>query len=60
MDNLVEKILNYRAKHNLSVEKFAKLCNVSSTTIYSVEKGYSNLNRLARQKILNVIEKEGD
>lgn len=56
-DNLLgQKMLNYRAKHGLSQEKMARLCNVTTQTICNVENGAQNPSKLTRQKILNVIE----
>ena len=37
LKELSEQILKYRAKHNLSAEKFAELCNLTMPTIYNIE-----------------------
>lgn len=55
---LIEKMLDYRAKHNISQVKLAELCNVSQQTICNVENGVQAPSKLTRKKILNVIEKE--
>ena len=54
---LIEKILDYRAKHNLSQQKFADLCNVTLQTVCNVENGVQSPSKLTRKKILNLIEK---
>ena len=37
LKQLSEKILSYRATHNLSAEKFADLCSLTMPTIYKIE-----------------------
>ena len=56
---LSEKILTYRAKHNLSAEKFAELCNLTMPTIYNIENCKQAPSKMTLRKILNVIE-QGD
>ena len=49
MKTLAERILEYRAKHNISAKEFAGKCKLSLQTIYSIENGVqtpSNINRL--------------
>lgn len=55
---LVNKMLVYRAKNNMSQYKFADICKVSVQTICNIENGIQNPSKLTKQKILNVIEKE--
>lgn len=55
---LIEKMLDYRARHNISQVKFAELCNVSQQTICNVENGVQAPSKLTRMKILNLIKKE--
>ena len=55
---LIEKMLDYRARHNLSQVKFAELCGVSQQTICNVENGVQEPSKLTKRKILNLIEKE--
>ena len=55
---LVNKMLVYRAKNNISQYKFADICKVSVQTICNIENGIQNPSKLTKQKILNVIEKE--
>lgn len=58
MKNLAQKIIEYRAKYGLSVEKFASIVGVSASTILSIEKRQALPLRTTEQKILNVIGKE--
>lgn len=58
LDVLREKMLDYRAKHNLSQVKFAELCNVTQQTVCNIENGVQAPSKLTKKKILNVIEKE--
>lgn len=55
---LSEKILTYRAKHNLSAEKFAKLCNLTLPTIYNVENCKQKPSKMTLRKILKIIQDE--
>lgn len=55
---LIERMLDYRAKHNISQVRFAELCNVSQQTICNVENGVQSPSKLTKRKILNLIEKE--
>lgn len=56
--DLISRMLNYRAKHNLSQLKLAELCKVTTQTICNVENGTQEPSKLTRQKILNIIDKE--
>lgn len=53
---IAEKILAYRAEKNLSMQKFAQLCNVSIQTIYNIEKRNTNPSRFTLAKIKKVLE----
>ena len=53
-----EKILNYRAKYNLSQLEMAKLCTLTVQTICNIENGVQNPSKLTKQKILRIIEKD--
>ena len=46
---LSEKILRFRAKHDLTQRQFAKLCGLSVRTIVSAENG--EVSKFARAKI---------
>ena len=53
---LIEKMVMYRAKHNLSQAKFAKLCGLSVMTINSIENGTQDPTPLTQAKIKLVLE----
>ena len=57
-NDLSKKILNYRAKYNLSQLEMAKLCNLTVQTICNIENGVQNPSKLTKQKILRIIEKD--
>ena len=59
MPDLRTRIINFRAKKNLSMEKFAKMCGVTSQTIYNIENNLSTPTRLTVAKIVKVL-KEGE
>ena len=58
MDELREKILKYRATHDMSQEALAKKCGLSKQTLNYIETGKQNPTALTKTKILLVIEKE--
>ena len=60
LDILREKILNYRAKHDISQYKFAELCKVTPQTICNIENGIQEPSKLTKQKILNIVEETED
>lgn len=58
---LKEKMLEYRAKNNLSQRKAAAAAGITLQTWYSVENGYQTPSKLTEKKILLVIDgKEGN
>lgn len=57
--SLKERILNYRAKHNVSQEDFANLCQVNVMTINSIETGKrQNPTQLTKAKIEMILRKD--
>lgn len=58
MSNLSEKIVSYRAKHNLSQIEFASLCKVTGQTISNIERGVQDPSKLTLAKILDIIDGE--
>lgn len=58
MKTLAERILEYRAKHNISAREFAKMCKLSLQTIYSIENGVQVPSKITRLKIENVLKEE--
>ena len=53
-----EKMIKYRAKHNLSQTGLARLCNVTTQTICNIENGVQDPSNLTKFKILEIIEKK--
>ena len=58
MDELANRMLEYRAKHNISREKFAAKANISLQTAQNVERGLQKPSALTRQKIELVLKEE--
>lgn len=56
--SLKERILEFRAKHNLSQEDFANLCQVNIMTINTIETGKRNPTKLTIAKIERVLKKD--
>ena len=46
-----DKVLEFRAKHNMSMEQFAKLSNLTSQTVWGIETGIQTPSRLTKAKI---------
>lgn len=57
LKTLSSKILDYRAKNNLSAGEFAELCNLTMPTIYNIENCKRPPSKITLRKILNIIEK---
>ena len=56
---LKDRIIQYRAKHNVSQEDFANLCQVNVMTINSIETGKrKNPTQLTKAKIEMVLRKD--
>ncbi len=51
MNDLANRIINYRAKHRLSQKEMADRCGVSAQTISCIERGYQKPNKLTLAKI---------
>lgn len=58
MESLAERILAYRAKHNISAKDFAALCKLSTQTVYSIENGWQHASKITRFKIENVLKEK--
>ncbi len=54
---LRERILQFRAKNDLSQQEFAYMCKVSRQTIFMIEKYNINITSLTRSKIELVLGK---
>lgn len=57
---LSDKMVDYRARNNLSIEKAAEMCGISSQTWRYVEKGLQDASRVTVAKIELFIGKEKD
>ena len=53
-----EKILDYRARNNISQYKFAELCKLTVQTVCNIENGVQSPSKLTKKKILNLIEQK--
>jgi transcriptional regulator with XRE-family HTH domain len=58
MKDLPERMLDYRAKNNMSQRELAEKVKVTIQTINSVERGLQEPSRLTRKKIELVIGEE--
>lgn len=52
------RILEYRAKYNISAATFAGLCKVTPQTIYSIENNTQRPSKLTRMKIEKVLKED--
>lgn len=57
-DNLGKRMLEYRARHDISAKEFAMKCKLSLQTIYSIENGLQTPSKITRLKIENVLKEE--
>lgn len=57
-DTLIQRMVNYRAKHNLSQGALAEKVGVSKQTINSIETGAQTPSKMTEAKINLVIENE--
>ena len=58
MDDLKQRMWNYRVKHRLSRAKFAKLCGISLQTAQYVERGLQKPSAMTVAKIELVLKEE--
>jgi len=58
LDILRRKMLDYRARQNISQIRLAELCKLTPQTICNIENGVQEPSKLTKQKIINVIEGE--
>ena len=56
--DLSQRMVEYRARHDLSQAEFAERVGVSVMTVNMVERGIQSPSRLTREKIELVIKKE--
>lgn len=55
---LVEEMVKYRARHNLSQKRFAEMAKLSSQTVNAIENGTQTPTKLTEAKIKLIIEGE--
>lgn len=55
---LVDLIVDYRTRNNLTIKEMAEKCGISHPTLVYIERGKRNPHRTVVRKILNVIENE--
>lgn len=53
---LAKKMIEYRARENISAKELARRCKISVQTVYYLENELQTPTRFTRQKIMNVIE----
>lgn len=58
MKPLAERILEYRALHDISAKEFAQRCKLSLQTVYSIENGLQTPSKITLLKIENVLNKK--
>ena len=60
MATLPERMVEYRARERISLQKLAERCGLCELTVRNVENGQQKPNRLTAAKIELVIGKEED
>lgn len=55
---LQEKMVLYRAKHNISQAELAKKCNLSLQTVHCIESGIQSPSRVTEAKIRLVVDSD--
>lgn len=58
VEMLAEKIIRYRAEHDLNQQEFAEKCGLTKQTIGAIESGLHGITKLTKAKILRVVEQE--
>lgn len=58
MDDLKEKMLDFRARHDLSQGELADMCHVTKQTIWAVENGIQTPSKVTERKIRNIVDAE--
>lgn len=51
MSELSKQVINFRAKHGLSMVKFAELCGISCQTVYNIENKLATPSKITLAKI---------
>lgn len=60
MDNLIERMVRYRAKESISQGEFARRCGLSAQTVNSIENGTQTASKRTIAKIELLLEKSED
>lgn len=55
---LVDRMINYRAEHDLTQAQLAEKCRLSTQTICMAENGYENLSKVSAAKIRAVVMRD--
>lgn len=53
---LQEKMVTYRAKHNISQAELANRCKLSLQTVHSIESGLQSPSRVTEAKIRLIVD----
>lgn len=56
--SLAKKMIEYRARENISAKELARRCRISTQTVYYLENELQSPTKVTRQKILDVIDKK--
>lgn len=56
VEKLAKKMIEYRAKQDISMRELANRCGLTVQTICNIENGVQTPSRITTQKILNVID----
>lgn len=57
---LQEKIVRYRARHNLTQRQFGELIGVTKQTVYGIENGLQDPSKMTMMRIDILFEKENE
>ena len=58
VQELADAVVNYRARHNMSMQAFADMCGVCWQTIWNLETNNYQPQRTTQAKIKMVLEQE--
>ena len=56
IDGLSDRIVRYRAKHDLNQDEFARRCGLTKQTIGAIESGRHGVTKLTKAKIVQILE----
>lgn len=55
-DNLGKRMLEYRARHDISAKELARRCKITPQTVYYIENSLQSPQKVTRIKIENVLK----